>query len=276
MTDLQTEIAYSNLDTSANPLLTTQQLQKVYRTRQGQFTAFTDINLHIHHNEVVCLLGASGCGKSSLLLTIAGLQSANDGEVQFQGKKLHTPHPQISVVFQDAALLPWLTVWQNIAFGLRLKEMPRLSQLELRSRISEAIASVHLHGFERTYPHQLSGGMAQRVALARALARQPKLLLMDEPFSALDAITRLEMQKLLLEVIQHHHSTVLVVTHDIDEALLLGDRILLMGQRPGRIYREWIIPIPKPRFQHIHELTELRLHILEELSSVMDQTIIHS
>ncbi len=250
-------------------VLSVQQLQKDYQTRQGTFTAFADIDLHIHAREVVCLLGASGCGKSSLLLTIAGLQAADQGNILLQGDHLNTPHPQIGLVFQQAALLPWLTVWENIAFGLQLKQMSQLSRAEVRSRISAAIASVQLQGFERAYPHQLSGGMAQRVALARSLARQPNLLLLDEPFSALDAITRLEMQKLLLEVIQQHHSTVLLVTHDIDEALLLGDRVLLMSRRPGRIHREWIIAQPKPRFQHAHLLIEQRLEILSELSTLI-------
>lgn len=257
---------------STEPVLVVQHLQKDYSTRQGQFTAFADINLQIQAGEVVCLVGASGCGKSSLLLTIAGLQSATHGQIQLQETRLHAPHPQVGIVFQQAALLPWLTVWQNIAVGLQLQSMPRLSRAELRSRIGEAIASVNLQGFERAYPHQLSGGMAQRVALARALARQPKLLLLDEPFSALDAITRLEMQKLLLAVMAQHHSTVLLVTHDLDEALLLGDRILLMSQRPGQIHREWTIPYPKPRFQHLQALSELRLQILEQLSTGMDHT----
>lgn len=254
---------------SMAPILTVQQLQQDYPTRQGQFTAFTGIDLSIRAGEVVCLLGASGCGKSSLLLAIAGLQPASQGQVYVQDSLVQAPHPQIGVVFQHAALLPWLTVWQNIAFGLQLKHLPRLSRVDLRSRISAAIASVHLQGFEQAYPHQLSGGMAQRVALARTLARQPQLLLLDEPFSALDAITRLEMQKLLLEVMQQHHSTVLLVTHDIDEALLLADRVLLMGQRPGRIHREWVIPTPKPRFQQLQALSDLRLHILEELLTVI-------
>jgi len=252
------------------PLLTVEQLQKDYTTRQGTVTAFTGVNLQIQPREVVCLLGASGCGKSSLLLTIAGLQIATHGTITLRGKRLSAPDPQVSVVFQDAALLPWLTVWQNIAFGLQLKHLPQLTRSEVRSRISEVIHSVNLQSFERTYPHQLSGGMAQRVSLARALARQPKLLLLDEPFSALDAITRLEMQKLLLDVIRQHHSTVLLVTHDIDEALLLGDRILLMSQRPGRIHREWKNPFPQPRFHSLHALSDLRIQILEELSSVMN------
>lgn len=257
---------------STDPVLVVQHLQKDYSTRQGRFTAFADINLQIEAGEVVCLVGASGCGKSSLLLTIAGLQSASHGQIQLQGTFLNAPHPHVGIVFQQAALLPWLTVWQNIAVGLQLKSMPRLSRAELRSRIREAIASVNLQGFERTYPHQLSGGMAQRVSLARALARQPKLLLLDEPFSALDAITRLDMQKLLLAVMAQHHSTVLLVTHDLDEALLLGDRILLMSQRLGRIHHEWTIPYPKPRFQHLQALSELRLQILQELSIGMDHT----
>ncbi len=270
MTQLPATIASTTPTSSAGEVvLSVQQLQKGYQTRQGTFTAFTDIDLQIHAGEVVCLLGASGCGKSSLLLTIAGLQVADQGEIFLQGDRLHTPHPQVGLVFQQAALLPWLTVWDNIAFGLQLKQMPHISRSEMRSRISTAISSVHLQGFERAYPHQLSGGMAQRVALARSLARQPKLLLLDEPFSALDAITRLEMQKLLLEIIQQHHSTVLLVTHDIDEALLLGDRVLMMSHRPGRIHREWIIPQPKPRFQQAHRLTELRLEIFTELSTLI-------
>lgn len=271
MTQFQSVIAPNVPLVAAEAILTVQQLQKNYNTQQGSFLAFTDINLQVHAREVVCLLGASGCGKSSLLLAIAGLQPASQGDVFLQGKRMHAPHPQVGLVFQQAALLPWLTVWQNIAFGLQLQRMPRLSRLELRSRISEAIASVHLQGFEQAYPHQLSGGMAQRVALARALARQPKLLLLDEPFSALDAITRLEMQKLLLEVIERHHSTVFLVTHDIDEALLLGDRVLLMSRHPGKIHREWLLDQPKPRFQRAPALAELQLTILSELSTVMDQ-----
>ena len=167
--------------------------------------------------------------------------------------------------------ITWLNVWQNIGFGLQFQQMARLSSQEVRSRISSAIASVKLQGFEEAYPHQLSGGMAQRVALARAIARQPKILLLDEPLGALDAITRLEMQKLMLEVIEKHKSTILLVTHDIDEALLLGDRILLMSPYPGAIHREWRISQPKPRFHHLNTLFELRLTIIEELSTLMDE-----
>ena len=254
----------------ATPLLSVQNLQKQYKTRQGYLTAFDGIDLQVQSGEVVCLLGASGCGKSSLLATIAGLQTADRGEIYLHGIPVRKSHPQVGVVFQDPCLLPWLTVAQNIAFGLRLKQMRSLTKPELRSRIAVAIAQVGLQGFERSYPHQLSGGMAQRVALARTLARRPQLLLLDEPFSALDAITRLDMQALLLQIITQQQTTVLMVTHDIDEALLLGDRVVLMARHPGRIYRTWDITQPKPRFQQAHTLTETRFTILEALSTVMD------
>lgn len=263
------------------PVLQVENLHKEYKTKRGWFTAFAEINLQIYPEEVVCLLGASGCGKSSLLMTIAGLQAASQGEVYLLGEdgasqnhhhRLTAPHPRISIIFQDAALLPWLTVRQNIEFGLRLKALPQRSPPELQLHIQEAIASVQLQGFEEAYPHQLSGGMAQRVAVARAIARQPQLLLLDEPFSALDAITRVEMQKLLLAAISSHRSTALLVTHDIDEALVLGDRVLLMSKSPGRIQRQWQISTPKPRFQHLHDLSELRLDILQELSKVADNS----
>jgi NitT/TauT family transport system ATP-binding protein len=251
-------------------LLSVQNLQKRYKTRQGDLTAFDGIDLQVGFGEVVCLLGGSGCGKSSLLAAIAGLQTVDRGEIYLHGNPVRQSHPQVGVVFQDPCLLPWLTVWQNIAFGLKLKQMPSLNKSELRSRIGEAIAQVGLQGFERRYPHQLSGGMAQRVALARTFARRPQMLLLDEPFSALDAITRLEMQTLLLEIVTQQQTTVLMVTHDIDEALLLGDRVVLMARHPGRIEREWAIAQPKPRFQQAHTLAETRFTILEALSTVMD------
>ncbi|XGV97714.1 MAG: ABC transporter ATP-binding protein [Leptolyngbya sp. BL-A-14] len=258
-----------SLREQAVPLLTVQQLQKQYASRQGTLTAFEGIDLEVRLGEVVCLLGASGCGKSSLLATIAGLQSANRGDVYLNGNPLRRSHPRVGVVFQDPCLLPWLTVTQNIALGLTLKQVPSLSRTELRSRVAEAIAQAGLQGFERSYPHQLSGGMAQRVALARTLARRPQLLLLDEPFSALDAITRLDMQALLLKIIAQQQTTVLMVTHDLDEALLLGDRVVLMARHPGRIEREWAIAQPKPRFQQAHALTDIRFTIREALATVM-------
>ncbi len=269
-----TQLPQFSLDHAAalpkSPLLMVDNLHKHYQVHQQRVVAFEQINLTIWPQEVVCLLGASGCGKSSLLATVAGLQPADQGSVYLQAQPLTQPHPRIGTIFQDPSLLPWLSVWDNIAFGLRLKHAPKLSALARRERIQTAIAQVGLIGFERCYPSQLSGGMKQRVALARALVRQPQLLLMDEPFSALDAITRLEMQKLLLRLIEQRHSTVLLVTHDIDEALLLGSRILLMGRHPGRLVAEWTITHPHPRFDQLSDLAETRCQILAALSRSLE------
>lgn len=244
-------------------------LAKQYMTPQGPFTVFDGIHLTVQPGEIVCLLGASGCGKSSLLSTIAGLQSADRGHIYLQGQRIQAPDPRIGLIFQAAALLPWLTVQQNVALGLQLSHMPRLSRPDLRHRIGQALLSVGLEQCHRSYPHQLSGGMAQRVAMARTIARNPQILLMDEPFSALDAITRLEMQQLLLDIIAQRHCTALLVTHDLDEALLLGDRILLMSRHPGRIHREWTVTTPQPRVRHTEDLMALRAEIFTALSEVM-------
>lgn len=247
-------------------------LTKQYRTRHGSMTVFEDVNLEIKQREIFCLLGASGCGKSSLLSTIAGLQKPDEGAIYLNSEQIHNPHPKIGLMFQQASLLPWLTVRQNVELGLKLKNMPPFSPSEINQRVNHALTEVDLDNFHRSYPHQLSGGMAQRVAIARTIARSPQLLLMDEPFSALDAITRLEMQQLLLKIIAQERCTAVIVTHDIDEALLLGDRICLMSRHPGRIYREWQVSIPQPRMRHAHNLIELRSEILENLSEVMSSS----
>ncbi|MFQ4136733.1 ABC transporter ATP-binding protein [Nodosilinea sp. PGN35] len=253
-------------------LLVVDDLAKHYVTAQGPFTVLDGIHLTVQPGEIVCLLGASGCGKSSLLSTIAGLQPADRGCIYLHGQRIQAPDPRIGLIFQEAALLPWLTVQHNVALGLQLSHMRRLSRPELRSRIDRALLSVGLEKFHRAYPHQLSGGMAQRAAIARTIARDPHLLLMDEPFGALDAITRLEMQQLLLGIIAQRHCTALLVTHDLDEALLLGDRILLMSRHPGRIHREWAITAPQPRMRHTEDLMALRAEIFTALSEVMAKT----
>lgn len=232
---------------------------------------FSGIDLDIHAQEIVCLLGGSGCGKSSLLRTLAGLQQPSQGQVEFLGAALTQPHPRAAVVFQQASLLPWLSVWHNVAFGLDFKHQPALDAASLRQRVDQAIEAVGLQGKQGLRPAQLSGGMAQRVALARALARQPQLLLADEPFSALDAITRAEMQELLVELVQRWHTAALLVTHDIDEAILVADRIVLMGRsgpHAGHIVREWKVGIPHPRVEATVAVTALRLEILAALRSL--------
>jgi len=256
------------------PVLQVENLHKEYKTKRGWFTAFAEINLQIYPEEVVCLLGASGCGKSSLLMTIAGLQAASQGEVYLLGEdgasqnhhhRLTAPHPRISIIFQDAALLPWLTVRQNIEFGLRLKALPQRSPPELQLHIQEAIASVQLQGFEEAYPHQLSGGMAQRVAIARALVTQPSILLLDEPFSALDAFTRLHLQDHLLQIWNYDRPTMILVTHDVEEALMLSDRVIVLRGNPGRIHQEFTIDLPRPRKRTDHPLQVWKEQLLETL-----------
>lgn len=234
--------------------------------RYGQRTPiFEDIHLDIAEREIVCLLGSSGCGKSTLLKVLAGLSAPTTGETTFLGTPLQSPHPRSALVFQQASLLPWLNVFDNVRFGLNFSHQPVITRAAEQERVLRAIAAVGLQGQERAYPAALSGGMAQRVAIARALARQPKLLFADEPFSALDAITRMEMQTLLVQLVRQWDTAVLLVTHDIDEAIAMGDRIILMHGAPGRISHEWRVDIPHPRDMHPQAVPALRAEILTAL-----------
>jgi len=226
---------------------------------------FSGVSIDVFHGEIVALLGASGCGKSSLLRLLAGLSPPSEGEVEFLGQRLAAPHPRAALVFQQAALLPWLSVEANVGFGLDFKHQPKLDRAERRSRIAAALEAVGLAGEGGLSPSQLSGGMAQRVALARALARQPRLLLADEPFSALDAVTRAGMQALLVDVVRRWDTAALLVTHDLDEAILVADRIVLMGGRPGAVQRTWNVDIDRPRTADPDRVAALRLEILQAL-----------
>lgn len=234
-------------------------------THAGVGTVFAGVSLSIRRREIVALLGSSGCGKSTLLRVLAGLARPAAGEVRFLGAPLAAPHPRSALVFQQPSLLPWLKLAGNVGFGLDFAHQPKAGRAALDQRVAAAIDAVGLAGREGAYPTQLSGGMAQRAALARALAREPELLFADEPFSALDAITRAEMQALLVDLVHRWHSAVLLVTHDIDEAILVADRILLMGGSPGRVLREWTVDLPHPRDDHPEALTALRLSILGAL-----------
>lgn len=234
----------------------------------AQAPVFSEVSLKVSRGEVVCLLGASGCGKSTLLRTLGGLQPAQNGAIFLEGKKVREARPEIGFVFQKAVLFPWQSVRENIAFGLTLRKGPRYRNADLRRKVDAVLEDVGLHDAGHLHSHQLSGGMAQRVSLARALAREPSLLLLDEPLGALDAITRVEMQKLILDVTGRHGISVIWVTHDIDEALLVSDRIFLMDRRPGRIVDEWRVLSPKPRFDSLDSLLPLRMTILSALSKV--------
>jgi NitT/TauT family transport system ATP-binding protein len=254
-----------------SPVLEVSGLTKVYRSRLRTLTAFENITCSLYRGEIAVILGPSGCGKSSFLKTVAGLEPATEGSVRALNQTVSAPIPQFGFVFQQPVLFPWLNVRQNVGFALALKSGPRLQKERRNQAIDEILSDVGLSQASHARPGQLSGGMAQRVALARALVREPDLLLLDEPFSALDAITRLEMQKILLKVVETRGIATLLVTHDIDEALLLADRILLMSRNPGRFVQTWQVSEVKPRFDRATELAQLRLSILAALSQVIER-----
>ena len=224
-----------------------------------------DINLHVAAGEIVVLLGPSGCGKSTLLNLASGLAQRQRGSVRLLGTEISSPDSRLGLVFQQPALLPWLTVRGNVEFGLTLRHSEPLSARQRNERIQQALQLVGLSNQTDVDPSHLSGGMAQRVALARVLVRNPKLLLLDEPFSALDAITRAEMQTLLLRITQETGAGVLIVTHDVDEAMQLGDRILLMRSAPGSIEREW----KGCREADAHAQQTMRGEILRHLGKIL-------
>ncbi len=201
-------------------------------------------DLDVAENDFITILGPSGCGKSTLLRIVAGLDQPTAGQVLLDGRPVTAPGADRGMVFQSYTLFPWLTVLDNVCFGLRERGLPRAQQLEVAQGF---IAKVGLKGFERHYPKQLSGGMQQRTALARALANDPRMLLMDEPFGALDHQTRELMQELLLGIWEQQKKTVLFVTHDIDEAVFMANRVVVMSARPGRIKLDRAVPLPHPR-----------------------------
>ena len=230
-----------------------------------RFEALHDVSLAIEPGQFTCLLGPSGCGKSTLLGALAGHLAPARGVLRVDGAAVTAPHPERGLVFQQHTLFPWQRVVDNVAFGLKMKGVAR-AERERRAR--ELLASVGLAGFESRYPAQLSGGMQQRVEIARVLINRPRVLLMDEPFGALDALTRSRMQQLLLEVWAGIRTTVVFVTHDIDEALFLADRIVVMSARPGRIVEDRRVEFPRPRLPELltaPEFVALKRHCLQLL-----------
>lgn len=207
--------------------------------RYGELVALKGISLSFPTNEVSCIVGPSGCGKSTVLDLISGLQRPTSGKVSQDGVPITGPNPSSAMVFQQPALYPWLTVAKNVMLGLKVRGV---GKKEARERSRSMLATVGLEGFENSYPHELSGGMAQRVGVARALVLRPSVLLMDEPFAAVDAYTRLKLQDELRTIISEHKTTVIFVTHDIAEAVLLGDQVAVMSARPGTILQTFQIP----------------------------------
>lgn len=229
----------------ASAHLSLQAIQKIFRPKRGSpVMAIQEVDLEIGENEFVSIIGPSGCGKSTLLRLAAGLEQPDAGRVLVNGRPIEGASPDRGMVFQQPALFPWLTVQQNIAFAL---QKSGFSEVEKSERIQSYLQIIGMESFANAYPNQLSGGMAQRVAIARALAPNPQILLMDEPFGALDAQTRLFMQELLLQVWERQRTTVLFVTHDVEEAVLLSDRVVAMSRRPGVVKAEVQVPFSRPR-----------------------------
>nr|WP_295254957.1 ABC transporter ATP-binding protein [uncultured Blautia sp.] len=238
-------------------------LSKIYEDNCREVVALKDVNLEVKESEFVMIVGPSGCGKTSLINIIGGLDEASAGEVLLDGKAVSGPGADRGMVFQGYSLFPWLTVQKNVEFGLKMK---KVSPAERAEHAREYIRLVGLEGFEDALPRQLSGGMKQRVAIARTLANEPEVLLMDEPFGALDAQTRVVMQELLANISRRTGTTILFITHDIDEAVLLGDRIYVMSRRPGTIREAITVDIPGERNHNSLVLPEF----LETKKKIMD------
>jgi NitT/TauT family transport system ATP-binding protein len=237
-------------------------VSKEFAKGERRVLALQDISLSVAEREFVAILGPSGCGKSTLLNMVAGFDHPTRGAVRVADKEIVAPSPSRAVVFQESALFPWLSVMENVVFGPKTQRQPAA---DFRRRAAQIIEQVGLRGFETSYPAELSGGMRQRVGIARVLIMQPQVLLMDEPFGSLDAQTRMLMQELLLEVWERHHQTVLFITHDIEEALLLADRVCVMTARPGRIKKSIDVGIPRPRAIEVTtspEFNSLRREVL--------------
>lgn len=221
-----------------------EQVNKTFRTADHEVVALNDINIDIPQGQFVCLLGPSGCGKSTLLNAVAGFSLASSGQVLVDGKAVAAPGPDRGMVFQEYALFPWMTVAQNIAFGLKIK---KVEPAEIERKTNALLDTLKLKEFRNRYPKDLSGGMRQRVAIARVLALDSPIMLMDEPFGALDALTRRTLQEELLRIWAEWKKTIVFVTHSIDESIYLADRIVVLSYRPGTVKRDLLVDLPRPR-----------------------------
>jgi NitT/TauT family transport system ATP-binding protein len=248
----------------ADPILELRGVSKQFELQGRRIDALRDAHLRVRKGEFVCLIGASGCGKSTMLRIVAGFETPTRGQALMWSVPIDGPGPERGMVFQDYALFPWLTVRGNIGFGPLARGRPAG---EVKDTVERFVTLVGLQRFADAYPHQLSGGMKQRVAIARVLANDAELVLMDEPFGALDAMTRERLQDELLDIWQRTGLTVLFVTHSIEEAIFLADRIVVMSPGPGRIESEVVVPLPRPRSVVAPEFNELRRELAQRLHS---------
>ncbi|MGZ5003096.1 MAG: ABC transporter ATP-binding protein [Chthoniobacterales bacterium] len=249
--------------------LAIENVSKSFQTSSGRVQALENVSLSVDEGEFVCLVGASGCGKSTLLNIIAGLEKPDSGTVLADGKPVTGPGRERLVMFQEAALFPWLTVIGNVLFGLKLK--PNLTNKDRVDVARYYLELVGLTRFEHANIHELSGGMKQRVALARALAPNPRVLLMDEPFAALDALTREQLYGDIQRIWQARHKTIVFVTHNVREAACLGDRVILMSPNPGRIDEEFAVDLPRPRDINSVDLAGYASKIMRSLKQVSEE-----
>ena len=240
-------------------------VSKIYHSKKKEFIALKDINLEVLNNEFVCVVGPSGCGKSTLLRMIAGLEEISSGEITMGDSVIKAPSAERGMVFQNYTLFPWLTVEKNIAFGLKLRKLPKN---EIEEKVTRYLKIIDLEKFRNSYPKELSGGMKQRVAIARALANSPKVLLMDEPFGALDPYTKASMQILARKIWEEEKTTIVFITHDIDEAIFLADRLYILSANPGKIRAEVPVYLGRKRELEIKDSQKFIL-MRQILSGVM-------
>ncbi|WP_315797260.1 ABC transporter ATP-binding protein [Bradyrhizobium sp. SZCCHNRI3043] len=244
------------------------QLTSVTKVYPNGVHALERFSAEIQLGEIIAIIGGSGCGKSTLLRAVAGLDRASAGTVTLDGEAITAPHPKVGIIFQEPRLLPWLTVADNIGFGL--SELPAAGR---RDRVARALERVGLADKAKVWPRELSGGQAQRVAIARALVARPEVLLLDEPFSALDAFTRKDLQDHLLDLWADTRPTLVLVTHDVEEAVVLADRVLVMRPHPGRLFEEITINLSRPRDRNAPLFDQFRRHVLTALDRSLDRTM---
>jgi len=253
-----------------NTIIQIRNLTKVFKQEQSSVEALSDLNFDVYQGEFFCVIGPTGCGKTTLLRIVAGLESPTQGEVLLNERRATKPGADRGLVFQEFALFPWRTTWKNIEFGLEIKGLPPEKRREI---VESYVKLMGLQGFENAVPRQLSSGMKQRVAIARALANNPEVLLMDEPFGSLDAQTRNIMQKELLTIWEQTKKTVMFVTHSVDEAVYLADRIVVLTARPGKVKQIIEVKLPRPRDRTGEEFYAVRRPILQELETEVEKAM---